>query len=119
MKRAGPKNPDLRTVSPNRGKNYSQNMHVKRRLVSLSTEFTDIDINEICVLDRELGLDYSMVARRYLDYFIFKHFSESIKRLKEWDAQCHPPNGSSKYQAQRTIFNIADARYRPPSSSSS
>ena len=110
MKRPGPKNPDLRTVSPNRGKNYSQKMHVKRRLVSLSTEFTDIDIDEICVLDRELGLDYSMVARRYLDYFIFKHFSESIKRLKEWDAQCHPPNGSGKYQAQRTIHNITDVR---------
>ena len=95
MKRTGPKNIDLRMVSPNRGSNYTQETHVKRRLSLLSTQYTDIELKETRRLDRELGLDYANVARQYLNFFIFGHFKESIARLQEWDAAVSPPNDSA------------------------
>ena len=110
MKRLGPKTHDLRTISPNRGSTYSPVMHVKRRLTLLSATFTDADVKLICKHDRELSLDYAHVARRYLDLFIFQHFTQSLTALKEWDAQCHPPNGSGKYDCQRNLYSISDAR---------
>ena len=110
MKRVGPKNHDLRMISPNRGSAYTQAMHVKRRLTFLSAHYSDVDVKQICKHDRELSLDYFHVARRYLDLFIFQHFTRSITALKEWDAKCHPPNGSGKYDLQRNLYSISDAR---------
>ena len=110
MKRAGPKSMVSRIVSPNRGVNYSQEKHVIRRLEVLCTKYTESELDDICKLDRELGLDYAAVARMYLDLFVFQHFKESIALLQEWDRDVHPPNGSGKYESHRNIYSMNDVR---------
>jgi len=99
-----------RTVSPNRGINYTQEKHVMCRLEVLSNKYTDSKLKDICSLDRELGLDYASVARMYMDLSVFQHFEESIALLQEWDGEVHPPNGSGKYDSHRNLYSMADVR---------
>ena len=91
-----------------RGKHYTAQRHVIRRLELLNLPYDDASVAQIVEMDNMLHLDFLRVGKQYFNKFVFDHFQQVLLRYSQYDQQQPCPTG--RFKVRGNHFNIYDSR---------